>query len=139
MALCGIIRWEGEIVVFVAKDLEKHYKVYNTVMKEFQYFISHVQQIYLTLIHVKGGAIMSAPNAVTQIDGHHGKLHSNVLEHPSNGRQVSVIVVAVEPFKFMHLPSQDRQGNIFREYVLCHELYHCTQYMCTKNESRIEM
>ncbi len=27
--------------------------------------------------HVKGGAILSAPNAPAQIDGHYGKLHSN--------------------------------------------------------------
>jgi hypothetical protein len=53
------------------------------------------------LKHVKVGAILSAPDAPAQIDGHYGKLHSNytanVLEHPPDERPISIIV-AVDPF-----------------------------------------
>jgi hypothetical protein len=85
---------------FFAKDLDKHPKIYNYVMKELQDYIAYVQQIYPKLKHVKGGAILSAPNSPTQIDGHYGKLHSNytadVLERPPDERPISIIV-AVDP------------------------------------------
>ncbi len=51
---------------FFAKDLEKHSEIYTTVMSKLQYYIHHVQDIYPALIHVKGGAILSAPNASAQ-------------------------------------------------------------------------
>jgi hypothetical protein len=66
--------------------------------------------LYPKLKHVKGGAILSAPNAPAQIDGHHGKLHSNysanVLECPPDERPIPIIV-AVGPFKLQYLPSQE--------------------------------
>jgi hypothetical protein len=81
-----------------------------TVMNKFLYYINHVQGIYPTLIHVKGGSILSAPNAPAQFEGHNERLHSdytaNVLEQSPNERPVSIIV-AVDPFQFMYLPTQD--------------------------------
>jgi hypothetical protein len=91
---------------FYAKDLEKHPMIYNYVMTELQDYITYVQQIYPKLKHVKGGAILSAPNAPAQIDGHYGKLHSNytidVLEHPPDERPISIIV-SVDPFGLQFL------------------------------------
>jgi hypothetical protein len=59
---------------------------------------------------VKGSAILSAPNAPVQYEGHNQRLHSDytvdVLEQPPNKWPVSIIV-AVDPFQFMHLPTQD--------------------------------
>ncbi len=79
-------------------------------MMELQDYITFVQQIYPKLKHVKGGAILSAPNAPAQIDGHYGKLHSNytanVLEHPPDKRPISIIL-AVDPFGLQYLPSQE--------------------------------
>jgi hypothetical protein len=37
------------------------------------HYIHHVQEIYPALIHVKGGAILSAPNAPAQFEGHNKK------------------------------------------------------------------
>ncbi len=51
--------------------------IYDSAMMELQDYITYVQQIYPKLKHVKGSAILSAPNALAQIDGHYGKLHSN--------------------------------------------------------------
>ncbi len=62
---------------FFAKDLEKHPRINDYVMKELQDYITYVQQIYPKVKHVKGGAILSAPNSSAQIDGHYGKLHSD--------------------------------------------------------------
>jgi hypothetical protein len=79
-------------------------------MTELQDYITYVPQICPKLKHVKGGAILSAPNAPAQIDGHHGKLPSyfaaNVLEHPPDERPISQIV-AVDPFGLQYLPSQE--------------------------------
>ncbi len=65
--------------------------------------------MYPKLKNVKGGAILSAPNAPFQIDGHYGKLHSdytaNVLERPPDKRPVSIIM-AVDPSGLQYLPSQ---------------------------------
>ncbi len=47
---------------FFAKDLEKHPRIYDYVMKELQDYITYVQQIYPKSKHVKGGAMLSAPN-----------------------------------------------------------------------------
>jgi hypothetical protein len=47
---------------FFAKDLKKYPMTYNYVMTELQDYISNTQQIYPKLKHVKGGAILSAPN-----------------------------------------------------------------------------
>jgi hypothetical protein len=62
------------------------------------------------LKHVKGDAILSAPNAPAQIDGHYGKLHSDytavVLERPPDDRPISIIM-AVGPFGLQYLPSQE--------------------------------
>jgi hypothetical protein len=62
------------------------------------------------LKNVKGGAILSAPNAPAQIDGHYGKLHSdytaNVLECPPDESPISIIV-AVDPLRLQYLPSQE--------------------------------
>jgi hypothetical protein len=95
---------------FFAKDLKKHPMIYNYVMMELQDYITYVQQIYPKLKHVKGGAILSAPNAPAQIDGHNGKLHSdytaNVLEGPPDERPLSIIM-AVDPFGLQYLPSQE--------------------------------
>ena len=75
--------------------------IYNHVMTDLQDYITYVQQIYPKLKYVKGGAILSAPNALAQVDGHYGKLYSdysaNVLERPPCERPVSIIV-AVDPF-----------------------------------------
>jgi hypothetical protein len=71
-------------------------------MKELQDYITYVQQIYPKLNNGKGGAILSAPNSLVQIDGHYRKLHSdytaNVLEHPPDERPLSIIV-ALDPFR----------------------------------------
>ncbi len=95
---------------FFAKDLKKHPMIYNYVMKELQDYITYVQQIYPKLKHVKGGAILSAPNASAQIDGHNGKLHSdytaNVLKRPPDEMPISIIVTA-DPFRLQYLPSQE--------------------------------
>jgi hypothetical protein len=84
--------------------------IYNYVMTELQNYITYVQQIYQKLKHVKGGAILSAPNAPAQIDGHYGKLNSDytakVLECPPDARPISIIL-AVDPFGFQYLPSQE--------------------------------
>ena len=84
--------------------------IYNYVMTELQDYITYVQQIYPKLKPVKGGAILSVPNAPAQIDGHYGKLHSdytaNVLERPPDERLLSIIV-AVDPFGLQYLPSQE--------------------------------
>jgi hypothetical protein len=62
------------------------------------------------LKHVKGGAILSAPNAPAQINERYGKLHSdyttNVLECPPDERPISIIV-AVDPFRLQYLPSHE--------------------------------
>jgi hypothetical protein len=75
---------------FFAKDLKKHPRIYDYVMKELQDYITYVQQTYSKLKHVKGGVILSAPNSLAQIDGHYGKLYSNctayVLERPPDER-----------------------------------------------------
>ncbi len=55
---------EGGDSWFFAKDLKKHPRIYNYVMKELQDYIAYVQQIYPKLEHVKGGAILSAPNSL---------------------------------------------------------------------------
>ncbi len=52
---------------FFANDLKNHSMIYDYVMTELQDYITYVQQIYLKLKHVKGGAILSAPNAPVQI------------------------------------------------------------------------
>jgi hypothetical protein len=95
---------------FFAKDLKKHPMMYNYVMTELQDYITYVQQIYPKLKHVKGGAILSTPILLVQIDGHYGKLHSdyaaNVLECPPNERPISIIM-AVDPFGLQYLPSQE--------------------------------
>jgi hypothetical protein len=95
---------------FFAKDLKKHPMIYNYVMTELQDYITYVQQIYPKLKHVKGGAILSAPNAPAQIDRHYGKLHSDytadVLERPPGERPISIIL-AVDPFGLQYLPSQE--------------------------------
>jgi hypothetical protein len=90
-------------------------------MTELQDYISYVQQIYLKLKHVKGGAILSAPNAPVQIDEHNAKLHSNytanVLEHPPDERPISIIM-AVDPFGLQYLPSQEmKRKDIKRLHV----------------------
>jgi hypothetical protein len=90
---------------FFAKNLEEHPMIYNYVMTELQDYITYVQQVYPKLKHVKGGAILCAPNAPAQIDGHYRKLHSdytaNVLEHPPDERHKSIIV-AVDPFQLQY-------------------------------------
>ncbi len=95
---------------FFAKDLKKHPMIYNYVMTESQDYITDVQQIYPTLKHVKGGAILSAPNSPAQINGHYEKLHSNytanILERPPDERPISIIM-AVDPFGLHYLPSQE--------------------------------
>jgi hypothetical protein len=73
------------------------------------------------LKHVKGGAILSHPNAPAQIDGHYGKLHSdytaNVLERPQDKRPISIIV-AVDPFGLQYLSSQEmKRKDIKRLHV----------------------
>jgi hypothetical protein len=73
--------WEnltgGANSCFFAKDLEnKNPQIYATVMKELRCYIDHVQDMYSALTHVRGGAIMSAPNALVQCEGHSGRLHS---------------------------------------------------------------
>jgi hypothetical protein len=69
---------------FFAKDLEKNSEICATVMNKLQYYIHHVQDIYPALVNVKGDAILSAPNAPVQFEGHSQRLHSdyaaNVLE-----------------------------------------------------------
>ncbi len=106
---------------FFAKDLEKHPRIYNYLMKGLQDYITYVQQIYPKLKHDKGGAILSAPNSPAQIDGHFGKLHSdytaNVLERPPDERPPSRIL-AVDPFRLQYLPSQEkRRKDIKRLHV----------------------
>jgi hypothetical protein len=103
----------GGTVVFFAKDLEKHPRIYDYVIKELQDYITYVQQIYPKLKLVKGGTILSAPNSLVQIDGHYGKLHSNytgdVLECPPDERPLSIIL-AVDPFVLQYLQSQEMKG-----------------------------
>ncbi len=95
---------------FFAKDLKKHPMIYDYVMTELWDYITDVQQMYPMLKQVKGGAILSAPNAPAQIDGHYEKLHSDytadVLERPPDERPISIIV-AVDPFELQYLPSQE--------------------------------
>lgn len=95
---------------FYAKDLEKHTDIYNYVMEELQYYITYAQMKFPKLIHVKGGAIFSAPHAPAQIDGHNGKLHSDytadVSQRPLDERPVSIIV-AVDPFALKYLPNDN--------------------------------
>ncbi|MFM8445826.1 MAG: hypothetical protein ACKN9Z_00475 [Actinomycetota bacterium] len=95
---------------FFAKDLEKHTDIYNYVMDELQYYITYAQMKFPKLIHVKGGAILSAPHAPAQIDGHNGKLHSDytadVSQRPLDERPVSIIV-AVDPFALKYLPNDN--------------------------------
>jgi hypothetical protein len=102
---------------FFAKDLKKHPIIYNYVMTELQDYINNVQQMYLKLKHVKGGAILSAPNALAQINERYGKLHSDytadVLEHPPDERPISIIV-AVDPFGLQYLPSQEMKRNVIK-------------------------
>jgi hypothetical protein len=106
---------------FFAKDLEKHPVIYDYVIMELQDYITYVQQIYLKLKHVKGGAILSAPNAPVQIDGHYGKLYSDytadVLECPPDERSIS-ITVAVNPFGLQHLPSQEMKRNDIKRLIV---------------------
>jgi hypothetical protein len=69
------------------------------------------------LKHVKGGAILSAPNSLAQINGHCGKLHSNytanVLECPPDERLLSIIV-AVVPFGLYYFSSQEMKRKDFK-------------------------
>jgi hypothetical protein len=71
---------------FFAQDLKIHPRIYDYVMKELQDYITYVQQIYPKLKHVKGKAILSAPNSPAQINGCYEKNHSDytadVLECP---------------------------------------------------------
>ncbi len=104
-----------------AKDLKKHLMIYDYVMTELQDYITYLQQIYPKLKHVKGGAILSAPNAPAQIKRHYGKLHSDytadVLECPPDERPISIIV-AVDPFGLQYLPSQEmKRKDIKRLHV----------------------
>ncbi len=74
--------WEnmtgGAIRHFFAKDLENNNpEIYASVMDKLQNYIDCVQQMYPLLTHVKGGAIMSAPNAPVQYQGHNERLHSD--------------------------------------------------------------
>jgi hypothetical protein len=87
----------GAIRRFFAKDLEnKNPEIYATVMDKLQNYIDCVQQMYPLLTHVKGGAVMSAPNAPAQYQGHNERLHSdytaNVLLQLPNERPISIIV-----------------------------------------------
>jgi hypothetical protein len=106
---CALLTGGGDSHFF-AKDLEKHPMIYDYVMTIFWDYITYVEQIYPKLKHVEGGAILSAPNAPAQIDGHYGKLHSIytafVLECPPDERPISRIV-AVDPFRLQYLPSQE--------------------------------
>jgi len=99
----------GENCRFYIKDIEKHPDVHECVMDELEYYIEYVQKKYPKLVHVKGGAIMSAPHAPAQLDGHEGKLHSDYLadvsQRPLDERPVSIIV-GIDPFAFKYLPSQ---------------------------------
>jgi hypothetical protein len=101
---------------FYAKDLEKRPDIYEYVMNELHYYITYAQKKYPKLIYVKGGAILSAPNAPAQIDGHNGKLHSDytadVCQRPLDERPVSIIV-AVDPFALKYLPN----GNMMRKDI----------------------
>ncbi len=106
---------------FFAKDLDKHPRIYDYVMKELQDYITYVQQIYPKSIHIKGGAILSAPNSPAQIDGHYGKLHSNytadILECLPDERLLSIILT-VDPFGLQYLPSQEmKRKDIKRSHV----------------------
>jgi hypothetical protein len=100
----------GDSCFFFAKDIEKHPMIYDYLMTELRVYIIYVQQIYPKLKHFKGGAILSAPNAPAQMDGHYGKLHSdytaNVLKHSPDERPISIIM-AVDPFGLQYLPSQE--------------------------------
>jgi hypothetical protein len=90
-------------------------------MKELQDYNTYDQQIYPKLKHVKGGAILSAPNSLVQIDGHYGKLQSDYtaddLEHPPDERPLSIIM-AVDPFGLQYLLSQEmKRKDIKRLHV----------------------
>ncbi len=106
---------------FFAKDLEKHPMIYNYVMMELRDCITYVQQIYPKLKHVKGGAMLSAPNAPAQIDGHYGKHHSDytadVCERPPDERPISIIV-AVDPFGLQYLPSQEMKRKDIKRLIV---------------------
>ncbi len=106
---------------FFAKDFKKKLWIYDYVMKELHDYLIYVLQIYPMLKHVQGGAILSAPNSLAQIDGHYGKLHSdftaNVLERPPDERPLSIIV-AVDPFGLQYLSSQEmKRKDIKRLHV----------------------
>jgi hypothetical protein len=92
--------------------------IYEYVMTELQDYIAYVQQIYLKLKHVKEGAILSAPNAPAQVDGHDGKLHSdytaNVLECTPDERPVSIIM-AVDPFRIAVLTKPGDEEKRYEE------------------------
>lgn len=85
-------------------------------MYELQNYITYAQKKFPKLIHVKGGAIMSAPYAPAQIDGHNGKLHSDytadVSQRPLDERPISIIV-AVDQFALKYLPN----GNMMRKDI----------------------
>ncbi len=106
---------------FFAKDLEKHPRIYRYVMKKLQDYITYVHQIYPKLKHVKGGAILSAPNSLAQINGHYGNVHSDYTAHvselPPDERPLSIIM-AVDPFGLQYLPSQEmKRKDIMRLHV----------------------
>ncbi len=74
--------WEhltgGANSCYFAKDLEKkNRQIYATVMEGLHYYIDVVQDMYPALTHVRDGAIMSAPNALVQFEGHSERLHSD--------------------------------------------------------------
>jgi hypothetical protein len=111
--------WEhltgGANSCYFVKDLKtKNPQIYTTVMEELRYYTDAVQDMYSELAHVRGGEIMSAPNALAQFEGHRERPHSdytaNVLEQPSNERPVSIIIT-VDPFRFMYLPRQNMTKN----------------------------
>jgi hypothetical protein len=92
----------GAIRRFFAKDLENNNpEIYASVMDKLQNYIDCVQQMHPLLTHVKGGAIMSAPNAPAQYQGHNEWLHSNYTANVllrSPDERLILIFVAINPF-----------------------------------------
>ena len=82
---------------------ENHPSIHFFVEEYMKAYIARVQDKYPALVHVRYGALKSAPKSKSQNAGDMGTLHSDYLDavqcRPPNECPVSVIL-AQDPFKF---------------------------------------
>jgi hypothetical protein len=97
-------------------------------------YIRYVQKQYPSLQAVKVGAIRTLPRTMSQFEGLNGRLHSDydnalALEYSPELRPMSLLV-ALDGFKFLYLPSQDLpRSQILEQFVASRQMV-CFTHEC---------